>query len=77
MKKEESKNTELIQRDKLEGTPFTIITIEDGSFGTLGEYRVTEKMKTKKEVEKYLKEPKWDTIATIVSILITENNKQK
>jgi hypothetical protein len=77
MKVDKKKNTELIQKEKMEGTPFEIVTIEKESFGTLGQYRVTEKMKTKAAVKKYLKTPNWDTIATIVSILITENKKEQ
>lgn len=65
------KNKELITRDEIEDSPFTIIGTEGKYFGTMGKFRITEPRKTKKEVEKELKEITWNRIVQVI-LLLTE-----
>lgn len=77
--KETYSNKELIKREVLDRTPFTIITVlapdsqgqdEEHSFGTLGKYRITENRKTKQEIEEELRSFSWDMVLKILSIII-------
>jgi hypothetical protein len=76
---EQDKNAsskELIKREEIAKTPFTIVTVKGESFGTMGEYRITEARETAEEVREELKEMSWNRIIQVVMILtkkITEN----
>jgi hypothetical protein len=73
-KKDSSK--ELIKREEIENTPFTIVTVNKESFGAMGEYRITEPRETAEEVREELKEINWNRIVQVMMILtkkITEN----
>ncbi len=65
-------NKELISRKEVDGTPFVIVTTEGKSFGVLGKYRITEPRKSKKEVEKELKEITWNRIIQVTMLLIEQ-----
>ncbi len=73
--KKDSGNKELVERENLKDTPFEIITIDNESFGTMGEYRITEKNKSKEEIKKELGKITWNRIIQIVMIL--EEIKEK
>jgi hypothetical protein len=65
----DSENTELIERFELENSPFTIITTDEGSFGAMGKYRITEPGE-KSDIEKELNEITWNRIVQVMLILI-------
>ncbi len=67
--KENYSSKELVKRQKVENSPFEIITINGESFGTMGEYRLTEKGNSIEEVKKELEEITWNRIIQIVMIL--------
>jgi len=67
--KKDYSNEELVKRQKVEDTPFEIITINGESFGTMGEYRLTEKASNIEEVKKQLEKITWNRIIQIVMIL--------
>ncbi len=67
---------ELVKRKDIKETPFQVITTEGVSFGAMGEYRVTEKCETVKEVEKELKKITWNRIIQVMMILEEVKNKQ-
>ena len=74
---------ETIVRKEMENSPFTIITIEEESFGVMGQYRLTETYKTRKEVEEELNKMTWNRLVQVFMILnelkekteLTEKNK--
>ena len=68
-----SKNEELIKREDIKDSPFTMITTEEGTFGVMGKYRITE-FGTTKEVKAELKKITWNRIIQVI-MLINENNK--
>lgn len=68
-------NYELIKRKEIEGTPFTIVTIEEKeNFITVGKYRLSETYKTTEEAEINAKTIDWNKIMQIIGIMI-ENYK--
>lgn len=75
-----NKNTELVRRTKVEGTPFIIITTPDGgSVVTLGKYRVSEPKETEEEAIQYVQRKEWDLILSVAMLIaeeeITKYNK--
>lgn len=67
---------ETISRDQIKDSPFTIITIDGKSFGTMGDYRVTEEG-TLKEIKKQLKTITWNRIIQVVMLLDEMKNNLK
>lgn len=71
-----SSNEELIKRNEIPKTPFTIISVEEGHFGTLGKYRITEIHDTYEEAKQDVEEITWDRIVQVIGLLhqiLTEN----
>ncbi len=77
-KKGYSKKTELVTRTNIENSPFEIIGIKEKNeyFATLGEYRITEIFKTKKEAIKEVSEITWNRIIQVQMILIEKLKKE-
>jgi len=73
----DSLNKELIEREEIENSPFTIITVEGKSFGVMGKYRLTEEGKDKDEVRKELEEITWNRIIQVMMILDQINGEQE
>ena len=69
--------SEIIQKEEIKDTPFTIITVENKSFGTMGDYRITEPKKTVKEVKEELEKITWNRILQVVMILDEVKEKMK
>lgn len=59
----------------IEGTPFKLVTVEEGSFLSLGTYRLHEPRETKEEALAYMEDNKWDLILHM--ILILEETRKK
>ena len=55
--------------EHVEGTPFKLVTVEEGSFLAIGTYRLHEPRETKEEALKYMDENKWDLILHMILIL--------
>lgn len=72
---DESKNTELIEKCNIEGTPFECISTEEGHFGVYGSYRITEISGEKEEVISKLSEPKWDTMINVMCAIVDATNE--
>lgn len=69
-KENNSTSSELIIREKIEGTPFTLIKLEStGWFLTLGKYRMSEPVDNKEELIQKVIDKDWnlilDTICTL------------
>lgn len=75
-KQNSNSNKELVKTKEVKGTPFTIISLTDTKehFAALGQYRVTEKHKTRKAAEEEVKEISWNRIVQVCMIL---NEKMK
>lgn len=63
-----SKGTELIKRNAIFGTPFTVITMEEGSFVGMGKYRLTDLM-PEEECIQLIEDRDWMLICSLVSII--------
>lgn len=66
-----SNSSELIQKEELTGTPFTVVTTEEGSFGVMGKYRITE-IGEKQAIIDELSYIEWDRIIQVCMLLIEE-----
>lgn len=65
-------NYELVKRHEVQGTPFTVIELVDDKkiFGVLGNYRITEPMKTVAEAQTELQKITWKRILQVIGIAI-------
>lgn len=72
--KKNPKNTELVKKEEIPNTPFTIVEINNEYFGVMGQYRLTEISQNKEEIKKELESINWTRIIQIILILI---EKQK
>lgn len=72
-----SYDSTLVDRNKIDGTPFTIISFlregetEKKHFLTFGKYRISPDKNTKEELEDYIEQNKWNIITNLI-ILISE-----
>ena len=69
-------SSETIKREDVKDSPFTIITIDGKSFGTMGEYRLTEEGNIK-DIKKQLKTITWNRIIQVVMLLDEMKNNLK
>ncbi len=65
-----SKKEELIKREDIKDSPFTVITTEEGSFGSMGKFRITELYKKPEEVKKELAKMTWNRIVQVMLLLM-------
>ncbi len=61
---------ELIQREKVEDSPFMVVTVGEESFGIMGAYRITEGKKSKEEVIKELRKITWNRLMQVICIIM-------
>jgi hypothetical protein len=66
---EEIKNQSLIERVKVEDSPFEIISMEGYHFGVMGDYRLTEKSNDIEEIKKNLESITWNRLIQVIMIL--------
>lgn len=64
-----SKNEQIVERMQIENSPFTIISVNDKHFGVMGEYRMTEEMNSRGEVEDELRCITWNRIVQVMLVL--------
>lgn len=66
-----SKNTTLLTRKKVKGTPFEIIGQENvGYWVSMGIFRLSEPTETLEEAEELVKTPTWDMIINVICGII-------
>ncbi|AXH74334.1 MAG: hypothetical protein [Microviridae sp.] len=68
---------EMIQRDKIENTPFVMITINNKTFGTFGKYRITEMYHTKQQCKIDLLRMDWNRVIQIMTLVNEMMKNQK
>lgn len=61
-----SKNSPLIERERVENTPFTLIHYNDQWFLTMGDARITEPTKTKESTLEKLETHKWEILFAMI-----------
>lgn len=66
-------NSEIFKTKEVEETPFTVITIGETSFGTIGKYKLTNDFMTVEEAEEDVKKITWNRLVNVIMIL--QNNK--
>lgn len=70
-------NTEEIQQEQIEGTPFKIIgNNEKGYFLAFGPYKITENQPTITDTKELLESRMWDIIANLVITIVETLNKK-
>lgn len=78
---EKSTDENMVTHEKLEGTPFVLRNTGNGYFVTMGNHKITEETKTKKEAENLIFKLNWLTlirvIATAVDNVIEERSKKE
>lgn len=74
---EKEKTEQLIERDEVENTPFTIITMNGESFGTFGKYKITENYHTKQQCRVELLKVDWNRIVQITTLINVILNEKK
>ena len=72
----QNSNYELMERTDIEDTPFTIITTEEGSFGVMGKFRITEKG-TYTDVKKELEKITWNRVIQVTMLLWEQLNEKQ
>lgn len=62
-------NSELIKRTEIKDTPFTVITIEGKSFGSMGQYRITEIYNNEETPKKEVQKITWNRLIQVIMLL--------
>ena len=73
----ENSNSELIKRDSITDSPFEVITQNGVSFGTMGQYRLTEPTTDKRKLKRELENITWNRIIQVIMILDEMKDKLK
>ena len=73
----ENSNSELIKRDGITDSPFEVITQNGVSFGTMGQYRLTEPTTDKRKLKRELEKITWNRIIQVIMILDEMKDKLK
>lgn len=61
---------ELIHREPVDGTPFQVISVEDGSFIAMGRFRISEMMPEEKCME-MIEKRDWNLILASISVILS------
>lgn len=70
-------NTQLMVREKLPNTPFTLIGNDEiGYFITMGPYRLTEHYPTPAEASEQIQIEQWQIIARMIGIICEQTLQQ-
>lgn len=70
-------SSKLIEREQLEGTPFTLIKNEEEYFIAIGQYKLTQSHQTASEAIEEIENNQWNIITTLIDIMITHYNNKK
>lgn len=68
-------NCELFKTHQIEETPFTIVEIEEGYIGVIGNHRITKVYENKEECEKELKEFSWNRVTQVIWAIVEKFTK--
>lgn len=63
----------IIEREQIPDSPFTLITIDEGSFIAMSKYRITDYYKTKEEALEQVNVANWDfLVTTMITVMRLE-----
>lgn len=65
---------ELVKKYDIEDSPFTVVKVDGKVFGTMGQYRITEEMKSVTECKKELKKFSWNRVMQVIMLLNEQLN---
>lgn len=74
---------EIVKRERVEGTPFTIVQMENKTFIALGMYRISNEDLTYKDCKEAIKNKDWGLILNVARLIamdeinVNEETKQK
>ncbi len=68
-------NTVMVKREEVPNSPFVVVTVEEGSFGTLGKWRITELCETSKEVFDDLSVISWNRVIQVVQLILQADSE--
>lgn len=74
---ENGNNSQLITRNEIKGTPFDIITTEEGSFLAIGHYRLSEIIIDIKELLRRVEEKDWHTMINLITATIKAQQRME
>jgi len=66
---EESQSSSRFFSEEIAGTPFTAVMEEDEWFITWGHWRVSDKLDSREEIDKYMEEQKWNLMCAYMVAL--------
>lgn len=75
--KAESNSDKIIEQFPIKDTPFTIVKHGEWWFLTLGKYRLTNQLNTRKEAEAEVHDASWIRMMQIIKIVIMEHEEEK
>lgn len=75
--KDEEPTSELVKKTEIPETPFVIIETEGRTFGTFGQYKITEDRGTIEEVRAELEPITWNRLLQIMTIVHEMLNNTK
>lgn len=73
--RESLRGEELFQKESIKDSPFTVVTKDGESFGVMGQYRLTEPMKSVKAVKEELSKITWNRIVQVIMVLDESKSK--
>lgn len=68
LEEREIRKDEIVRREKVEGTPFTIVQQQEKTFIAMGMYKVSQDM-TYRECKQAIKEKEWNLILNIARLI--------
>lgn len=74
---ENGDSKQLVEQHPIKDTPFSAVKFEDKWFLTLGKYRLTNQLNSKKECETEAKDASWIRIMQVIKIVIQEHETEK
>lgn len=75
--KSRSESEQLIEQIPVEGTPFTVVKVEDKWFLAMGKYRLTEPMESKAQALGAAEDKSWFRIIQIIMIIIKQDKQDE
>ena len=73
----EQSSTSLIERTRLENTPFTAVSHEGNNILTLGRYKIAEGFNDTSEMHDYIQNNLWHCIGVLVQAILDNNNNEQ
>lgn len=74
---ENGDSKQLVEHHPIKDTPFSAVKFEDKWFLTLGKYRLTNQLQSKKACEEEAKDASWIRIMQVIKIVIQEHEAEK